>query len=199
MNEAKPKGTIGGGVMLALLLSSVLILGAGVMVYGWSAVQLSSATELHQSAEQKQDAQAAAKKKQNERDLKIAREKEAERVAAAAAEAQAREVQAEQARKDKAATDQGYYVIPGDVSLYYKAHEGDYSCTSEGRCAVFTVMTADPCPAGISVTVSALDGEVSVGAVYGTTAGLPANGVARLELAMPGGDKFQVTEAHCMD
>ncbi|KQO98496.1 hypothetical protein [Leifsonia sp. Leaf264] len=196
MSETKPKGTIGGGVMLALLLSSVLILGAGVMVYGWSATQLASAEELHQNAERKQDSKEAAEQAQNERDLEIAREKEAKRKADAAAAAL---VRAEQARKDKAATDQGYYVIPGDVSIYYKAHEGDYTCTSEGRCAVFTVMTADPCPEGIAVTVSALDGDVSVGAVYGVTAGLPATGVAQLELAMPGGDKFQVTEAHCMD
>jgi hypothetical protein len=189
-NGRKPK-TIGGGVLLALLLSSTLFAGAAGLFYFWSAKQLNVAEQQHSVAVEAMDAKVAADK----RAAAIEKKRKADEAAAAAAAARE---EAEKAARDKSYTDAGWSVTMAD-GIYYAPLEGDYYCTDAPMCAIFSIVTDQPCMAGVFVSVSMLRGDVSYEGVSGVSAGLPAGSQAQMELgASSDGDTYRITDIHCL-
>ena len=190
----KPK-TIGGGLLLALLLSSTLFAGAAGLFYVWSVNQLSLAEHQHSVAVEAMDARVAEEKRTAAIEKK--RKADAAAATAAAAAAAARE-EAEKAARDKSYTDVGWSVTIAD-GIYYAPVQGEYYCTDAPMCAIFSILTDQPCMAGVFVAVSMLRGDASYEGVSGVSAGLPAGGQAQMELsASSDGDTYQITDVRCL-
>ena len=190
----KPKA-IGGGVLLAMLLSSALFASASGLFYFWSVNQLNVAQQQHFVAVEAMDRKVAAE----ERAAEIEKVKEAEVAAADAAASAAARQKANDAIRDKAYTDAGWDVTVAD-GIYFASMAGEYFCTTNApSCAVFNIVTDEPCMAGVFVSVSMLRDEVSFEGVSGISAGLPAGGQALMELgASSDFDTYLITDIYCL-
>lgn len=188
MTAGRAPRTIGLGVVLTLLLTSVAFLASATVFAVWSGAQVSHAQDGYIVAASTLAAQEQAKK---------------EARALVAAENEERNVERRRLRiADETAVDLGFTVVSS--GFYYKFGEWG-ECTAEANtCANFTVMTGDACAGGVTVTVAmymdraASDAEVSLGSVYGRTAALPAGGVAELSVEMlPDSGVYSIIEAVC--
>lgn len=185
MTAPRQKGTVSGGAVLALLISSTVFVTSATLFCVWSVEQVSVAKQQHAVAELTLAAQVQARKETDART--------AETLSKWRAENKTR------LQQDKRATDLGYWTISPGVYFKYIDH---YACTDQSKkCASFAVMTGDACPAGVAATVSMYKEGVSdsIGKVYGVTAGLSAGAVAELGVGMNlDFNSYGVTEAHCL-
>ena len=174
--------TVSGGALLALLISSGVFVASAGLFFAWSTEQVSVAEQKHTRAELKL---MAKEQTQKEADARTAVEV-----------AERRAVVKRSANQDKIAEDLGYELIA--FGIYYKVAADGYHCSGESACASFTVMSGEACTSGVAVTVGMYKDDVFIGAVYGVTEGVPAGGVARLNVELlPEVNTYRVTEAHC--
>lgn len=181
--------TISTGVLITMLLTAVALGASGVLFYAWSAAEVTTAQQDHDIAviltmDKEQEDKAAAARREEILDAWAV-----ENVAKNA-------LRQERAANEEAAKALGYTVIAD--GYYFKVFDGD-SCNSESGCATFNLMIGNACPSGVALTVEMIKDNVTQRAVYATTEGLPAGGVADVITDMaPDTTHYRVSKAECM-
>jgi hypothetical protein len=183
----RPRTSLRLGVAVPFLAAALALVVASGVLFVWSTLQVSFAqsanTEAKAAASVRETAMIDAEAR-----ARIARKAGSE--AKAAADIKAAEV-------DIMGT-AGY--SPGGTGVYFKfAAPSDYTCGSF-ECVYVTIMTTDPCNAGVYVAASKMRGGTSIGFTNAITAGMPAFGSASVLLqdTSNSGVSFQLTDVHCM-
>lgn len=188
MTRGRRPRTISTGVLVTMLLTAAALGASGILFYASSVAQVTAAAENHDIAvilmmdKEQEDKEAAGRREEILDAWKLEN-------------AAKNELRQERDAYEKAARALGYTVV-SDGYYFMQNDEGD--CSSETGCATFNLMIGNACPSGVALTIEMLEDDVTQGAVYATTEGLPAGGVALLNVNMTLGTHYRVSEAECM-